>query len=247
LENYEKFQNFHGCKLRMFIVNSLWMRVDNTTKHATGIIPDFFQLMSKKFKFIPKFQSQPRILTKLADVSFDIYRLESFNGPHLHMTTSFLEIKDLILITPGELYTSYEKLWLPFDVTTWTLLCLTFFLAFMAILVIDRLPKFIQAGIYGSDVRSPNLNVISTFFGISQTKIPQTTLARFVLILFIFFCLIFRTCYQSKLFEFMTSEPRRPSPSSVEDLRNMDYIFYIKDDDNYKLFHDMVIIDIKKW
>jgi hypothetical protein len=99
-------------------------------------------------------------------------------------------------ISEAELYSSYEKILLPFDELTWYLLTATFGFAFGAIFVVSRMSRRWQDVVYGEGVRVPAFNVIGTFFGIAQTHLPTTFFARAILILFIGFCLIFRTAYQ---------------------------------------------------
>ena len=125
--------------------------------------------------------------------------------------------------TPSEKYTPYEKFFLPFDLETWILLTVTFMLTFLSIFIVNRLSKSAQSLVYGHKVETPIWNVIRIFFGISQTKLPNKNFPRFILIMFIYFCLVFRTCFQSKFFEFMTSEPRRDPPKSIDDLIERKY------------------------
>jgi hypothetical protein len=178
---------------------------------------------------------------------FDVMIKLVVRGPkdnYFHDTTSFLEIREVIFTTPGELYTSYEKLWLPFDDTIWKYLIISFALAFVAILVINRLPLSVRKSVFGDDPRIPALNVISTFYGIPQFKLPVNNIPRFVLILCVFFCLIFRTCYQSKMFEFMTNNPRRPPPKTVQDLKDKGYQLLL----NYYFYYDEDIFrDKNQW
>lgn len=68
--------------------------------------------------------------------------------------------------------------------------------------------------------------VVGLIFGIGQTRLPDRSFSRFILLLFIWFCLIFQVCFQSKLFEFMTSEPRRPLPKTIQDLIQRNYSMY---------------------
>ncbi|KAL7015544.1 hypothetical protein ACKWTF_016510 [Chironomus riparius] len=157
------------------------------------------------------------------DVYIDVKRISTSLLGFVHFTSTFLEISDVIVATPGERYSSYEKLWLPFDGTTWILLILTFLMAFIGIFVINRMPIFMQQRVYGEKNQTPAINVISAFFGLAHYKLPMRHIPRFILIMFIFFCLIFRTCYQSKLFDFMTSEPRRPPQKSILDLKDKGY------------------------
>jgi len=61
----------------------------------------------------------------------------------------------------------------------------------------------------------PAYNALGIFFGISQTRTPKGLFGRGILILFIWFCLIIRTCYQSMLFELMTGDMRKPLPETI--------------------------------
>ena len=238
-DNYEKFQNFYGCELKFCIVSlengalySLINLNENGDEVASGLIPAVYRMISKINNYKISFQRN----FENADVMSNIVRLESFlNFTTFHMTSTFIELRDIIIATPGELYSPYEKLLLPFDQITWNLLNFTFLAAFVAIFVINRLPKFVQNQVFGENVQNPSLNVISTFFGLAQVKVPKTSCPRFLLILFVFFCLIFRTCYQSKLFEFMTSESRHSPPKTIEDLRDRNYTLYLTDEINRTL------------
>ena len=211
---------------------------------VTGLKPNLFKILASKLNFIPFVRSMENE-TNPPDVFFDIIRLSSFLNGFLHMTASFLQVQDIVLITPGDLYSPYEKLWLPFDDATWTLLLLTFLIAYIAIFIINRLPKFFQERVYGENIKTPALNVISTFFGINLSKLPVKNMPRYIFINFVFFCLIFQTCYQSKLFEFMTTEPRRQSLKTIEELK----------DENYTVYHilpgryveDLIASEKNKW
>ncbi|KAG5677722.1 hypothetical protein PVAND_007454 [Polypedilum vanderplanki] len=133
------------------------------------------------------------------------------------------------LITLNDLYTNYEKLLMPFDLTTWILLAITFFLTFLIIFGTHFCQKWVKTIIFGAGICSPAFNTLGVIFGIAQIKLPKESANRFALALFICFCLIFRCCYQSMLFEFMTSDMRKPLPTSLDDLRKMNYVVVIID------------------
>ncbi|CAG9810907.1 unnamed protein product [Chironomus riparius] len=254
LKNHKKFQNYYGCDLVMLLYEresseklGTFIIDDKSSKIVPfGLTPLIFTLISKKLNFKPYFQPGKLKLKVSVFHSSNEMTLISVNGtikpPNVclevtrfgdlrklvaHSTTNVLQIREIILVTPGELYLPFEKLFLPFDDWTWQLIVLTFLTAFVAIFVINRLPKIFQITIYGENVTTPVLNVVSSFFGISQVKLPDKNFPRFILIMFVMFCLIFRTCYQSKLFELMTSEPRRAPPKSIEDLVDRNYTMYV--------------------
>jgi hypothetical protein len=51
-----------------------------------------------------------------------------------------------------------------------------------------------------------------------MSVLPGRNFARFILMLYLLFCLVLRTAYQGKQFEFMGKEMRRPDPKTVENL-----------------------------
>jgi hypothetical protein len=142
----------------------------------------------------------------------------------------FTEFK--YLVTPNEFYTNYEKLIMPFDMATWVLLWMTFGLTFVIIFVINRMPKKFRVAVYGDRVNMPTYNAVGVFFGIGQTRLPKENFSRILLLLFIWFCLIFRTCHQYM---------RKPLPETLDDLRDQNYTVILHKD-NSKLYNDDVAL-----
>ncbi|CAG9797955.1 unnamed protein product [Chironomus riparius] len=241
LKNYEKFLNFHECELTLLV------RVSdrNTIKSELGSITStIFTIASKNYNFTPTFQlgdfDSEHILhesktdvhlipvshtIRAPNVYFEIIDIKR-KSSRIRTSNSVMDLQYTVLVPPGELFTPYEKLLLPFDFWTWIFVFITFSITFVSIFCINHLPEKIKDVVYGNKVRTPVWNVVGLIFGIGQTRLPDKSFARFIFILFIWFCLIFQVCFQSKLFEFMTSEPRRPSPVSIRDLIDMNYAIY---------------------
>ena len=252
LQNHQKFRNFHTCQLEIFETFGPFLYAKEKVADVSdcvksgrrncssliaeysgdanlqGITLDIFKIMSKIANFSTNFNF---LLGDLAE-----YRNEVNPAIRLHYgqltlvlnsevfsTVSVYNGHYLFALTPAELYTNFEKLWLPFDDFTWIFLLFTFVAAFSAIFVVKFMNVGIRHAFFGRENTTPSWNIIHIFFGISHLKIPKASIPRFILILFILFCLIFRTCYQSKLFEFMTSDMRKPPPKSIEDLIIRDY------------------------
>jgi len=256
LTNYDKFMQYHGCELVLMLpipiesnnvghVSGYCLPNEfNTDYEIHGIAPVIFEIASKFHNYSLGYQPvhiQPEWIFNPSIYSFNLYIINNtykipmvfFQVLTLHIYKPDLRVSNVIvnlnvnmLVTPGEKYTPYEKFLLPFDLSTWIFLGSTFFITFLIIFIINCLSKSTQNLVYGQRVETPLWNVVSIFFGISQTKLPNTIFSRFIFLLFIYFCLIFRTCFQSKFFELMTSEPRRSPPRTVEDVIDRKYNVY---------------------
>lgn len=99
-----------------------------------------------------------------------------------------------LLVSIGESYERFEKLVLPFDYITWIFIILCFIIAYTIKL---------QSFVFGLHIITPELNVEAEFFGQAQTNLPGRNFARYILMLYILFCLIIRTGYQSLQYDFM--------------------------------------------
>jgi hypothetical protein len=142
-----------------------------------------------------------------------------------HLTSTYTEEIYRLVITPSDSYTSYEKLAMPFDKTTWVLLGLTFGAAFAVTVIVNKQSRWIQDIVYGKNVRMPGYNIVSIFFGIGQSKVPMSNFPRIILLLFIWFCLIFRTAYVGVLFELLALDIQRPPPQTLLELIKDSYSF----------------------
>lgn len=237
----EKFKNFHKCvMIYRFPDNVIYRRVrfddflmiDAVAKRSNFTYHSSFMNHQTGVRFIPEYKGAiPKenivleyLLTPSEDQAF--------------ITAYFRNILYVFELTVEAPYTSYEKLFFPFDETIF--LISVFCVAFGVTLIVNQLPKSIQDEIYGENVNTPTMNIVAIFFGIGQTRLPRKNFARIILILFIWFCLIFRTCYQSKLFEFMTSDPRRPSPKSIDDLYDNNFRISTLSLDNFQMLQNMI-------
>jgi hypothetical protein len=218
--------------------------VDQGNLVYRGFFHDFTQVIAKKanftanhqiqmpgtreFQFIP--QNNKVVNTFLTMDCFTLNKMIFSNDGKtqgIHITTPFMSIGFYYLITPNEFYTNYEKLFFAFETYAWISFGLTFGFTLGAILVVNRVQRRIQNVIFGVGIRNPTYNAISIFFGISQAELPRENFARVLLAMFLFLCLIFRTCYQSRMFEFMTSDMRKPLPETIEDIISMEYTVVI--------------------
>lgn len=141
---------------------------------------------------------------------------------YTHITSPICFVHSIFLISPGHELTYFEKLVKPFDVFTWIALAITFFVAFITIFIIYRFPQNVQNYVFGQSVNFPVIGSLQIFFGIGYVHLPERNFGRILFMTFTIYCLIVRTGYQGKMFDFMVSTIRHPVPRTVTELFESD-------------------------
>jgi hypothetical protein len=163
----EKYSNFYGCTLE----------VDQKDK-----------LLYDVLNFTQKVVEQPSEDTPVEFI-FSLLSIEL-----LSFYSSYVLFVDTqkIYIPPGELYGDYEKMFLPFDLSTWIAIGVTIFGSSTAILVIQWISPNNQEIYFGRNNHSPLMEFISIMINGSQVRRVIENVPRIFLLTFIFWSLIFR-------------------------------------------------------
>jgi hypothetical protein len=127
-------------------------------------------------------------------------------------------------VPPGVPLTDLERMFAAFDDETWVGIGLTFALAVIVIQIVNRMSRIVKDFVFGRNIRSPMLNLLDIFINGGQNRSPGRNFSRFILMLFVIWSLIFRTCYQSKMFENLNSDMRRKQVDSIEELLEKNFI-----------------------
>lgn len=144
---------------------------------------------------------------------------DGFHGDIYFITSvPFISESIAFLVPPGEPYTAFEKMILPFDDNVWLAILVTLGFSLSVIQIINFTSEKVQNFVYGRKIQTPTLNFIDIFLNGGQSKVPQRNFARFLLMLFIIWSLIIRTCYQSQYFKFLQADMRKPRINSYEEL-----------------------------
>lgn len=156
LRNREKFRNFHGC---MLIIAQLLGTYVDTDGELHGEIFDIMDIVGKKTNF-----SVYRQLSKITSGVELVPHNERVLVPHMiaeatfysfvtdimDVTTAYETYNIRIMLTQPKLLNSFDKITMPFDLTTWILIIITFLFAFITILFVNQMPNHIQKLVYGS-------------------------------------------------------------------------------------------------
>lgn len=202
-----KYQNIHGCTLTVSspkgrsistqIINTIGQRKNFKTRHETSS-------GSAKTDLIDALSSPSR-LTSSYPFFFD----------HVKLT-----------VPTGEPYSDLEKMFLFFDFETWVAIIVTILIGLVTIQVVNLCSTTVKKFVFGRDIQTPTLNLVSVFLNGGQIKTPGRNFARFLLWLFIVWSLIIRTCYQSELFIHMQADTRKPEIRSVEEMIMLRFTLY---------------------
>jgi hypothetical protein len=126
---------------------------------------------------------------------------------------------------------------LPFDTATWISIGIIFLAAFLSIFVINIANMQSYFHQYSHSISM--LEVFRNFFGIGPARVTNRILGRLVLISFILWCLVIRTSYQSKLFEYTTTPIRKPEMKTLQELRAKNVTLYYPNESGIK--NDMMV------
>jgi hypothetical protein len=227
----EKYENFHNCSLLFnFGTNNLSAKAE-TKEIQKSIHVNYIKKLTETIAEKANFTVlEQRVV---GEISFnETQRTEPVilnclnQDPELYLSMFFMSF---YLAAPlGEEYNCYEKLLLPFDSYVWAFLLLTFGLAFITIFALKFTSVSVRKFVVGSRVNDPLENLTRIFFGVSQTVLPGRNFSRFLTMLFILFCLIFRTVWQAKIFEFMQKDMRKPRVQTYKEMVAKNFTIYQK-------------------
>lgn len=161
----EKFLNFNGCDLSIFGRSHDPLEKTLNTKSAV-----ITYQMDFAIKLMVELQSglnysikiiDPEQEDTIADVSLAVLpmRVVLGNDQTSHPLYPLVSTETFFYVTLTELYTPFEKLFLPFQEDVWLCLILTFAIAVVVIFVLRFVPKKIQRFVIGSRVKTPMMNL----------------------------------------------------------------------------------------
>jgi hypothetical protein len=172
----EKYNNFYGCPLKVggmggfFSTHSLMANALNAT-------PDF--------NFIPNVNVTALALTQSAENQLQYENVFIIDTMYR-----------MIFIPPGEVYSEYEKMWLPFESWTWIAIAAVVVAGFATIFIVKFFSNLHQM-LFGGNNRSPFMNFIDIVINGGQNTNFSENVPRMMLLNMLLWSLIFRQEYSS--------------------------------------------------
>lgn len=158
-----------------------------------------------------------KVIEAEADIGIGGYYLTLARAKFMSFS-QYGDTKIIVVIPPGVPLSAFEKLFSPFNSQTWIVLLVTILCAIALIFIMKFQSKKVQEFIFGKHNRDPYMNMLDIFVNGSQRLDPKRNFSRSLLMIFIIFCFIIRTLYQSGLYKFLQTDQRHSEMHSIDEL-----------------------------
>lgn len=153
-----------------------------------------------------------------ADFTLGMYTITYLRSTFMTASEFYYSVPFILIVPPGANFTAFEKLFRPFQITVWILLLFAFFTAASVITVVKLQTKRVRDFVFGSKNKSPYLNILSVFMGVSMPLLPRKNFARSLLMMFLLFSIVKRTLYQGALFQFIQADDRNKEVQTIDEV-----------------------------
>jgi hypothetical protein len=175
----EKFNNFNGCGMTVlarypqmnyfncfYDIRNIW----HCNGSAAAINVEISKNLNYTFRYLPW-----SLLLGYEPFGYEYdFEIETFSDKRrsdskyilekVFGTERFTTVDEIILISRSAPYSSFHKIFLPFDSEVWHWLIATLVIAIAVICILRFLPRKIQSFVIGSNVQTPLLNLMFVEF-----------------------------------------------------------------------------------
>lgn len=243
----DKANNFHGCVLKVAVFTFapfMIVRKDlQGLDRIEGIDANIIKAIGKSLKFkigvvlsndswgviyLNKTLTGSMKLTSegKANLSIGCNRLRYDKAVVMKYGNSYYSTKAVWMIPPGAELTPLEKLLMPFDKRLWIGILVVFCLSASFVILINAKFKKYTQFLFGYKNRDSGLNIMGIILGVSCHRLPQRNFAKFILMMYVLYCLIIKSCYEGKMFDYLQSEFKHPPKNSMKEMLAKGYTFY---------------------
>lgn len=250
LKNFypNKIKNLKKCEIKIGMSPAdpfNMIEIDNRTNSKTvnGLEVDIIKNLSDELNFHPSFHGpyfdigtifsngssiglmslphEKKVDVIIGGLSLQLERLKYLSRTAFYMTDALI-----LTMPPTSTISSFQKLYMPFDVITWSLIIAIYIMGVIIVTLTRRMSGTVYEFIVGQNVNHPILNMLIAIVGGSQIKLPQKVFSRFILVKFLLFCLVMRALYQGKLFDIMRRNIYEKNAESFDELIDKKFNFY---------------------
>lgn len=170
-----------------------------------------------------------KVISGEVDLIMGMYSLRELRTKFMSYTIPYGSNSMAIIIPPGYRKSTYQLLLRPFENIVWYCFLSTCAFGIIVIIFVKFQSESIRNFIFGTKVKHPLFNMIIILFQGEIAHLPKRNFSRFILTSFILFCMIQRSLYQGSLFQFLQSQNRKKDISSIQEMVDNDFIFYMSE------------------
>lgn len=217
-----KHQNLHGCKMEIGIRENWYGQI------GKKIVESLSKPMNFDVNYIKIRNLEPESFNVTETDIFWPIELPFIHGYSYNFApgVSFMFTQFTFAVPPGELYTPIEKMFIMFDLELWIAIIVTLLIAIVVIQIINKLPGKVRNYVFGRNVTTPTLNLQATFLTGAPSKSPGRNFARFLLMMFVLWSLVIRTCYQSKLYQYLQADLRKSRVRTIKEMLDQNFTIF---------------------
>jgi hypothetical protein len=223
----DKFKNFHNCTLDVRYADELTNHIGTMIFNTLAERLNFFMNRINMSAYDLAGVRNEEVLTENVGIQ-DLLNIEAGVSSAIYFDSM------TFVVPPGKPLTDLERMFAAFDDETWIGIGVTFAIAVVVIQIVKFTRDKVKDFVFGSKIRAPMLNLFDIFINGGQNREPDRNFSRFILMLFIIWSLIFRTCYQSMMFENLSSDLRRSRISSIEELKEKGFTLLFEEGDRFR-------------
>ena len=167
------------------------------------------------------------VLTERVNLTLGRFAIRGDRNLVMKSSRSYYTVRMVLAVPAGREYTPFEKLFRPFSRSVWVLVTLYLLAGMVVIGTVQLLHRpAVRDFVYGRGVSTPVLNLLNVLFGGAVVQLPMRNFARTLLFLWMYYCLVVRTCYQGSLYEYLQERKNFSPLQTVDALVRNDYRFY---------------------
>ena len=216
----KKYRNFHGCKL---VINTL------KGENAKLMKLIFSSILNATVIAVPRENAK---LDSCAECDLTTETTTFAQNFKLLSNPIYYEIWTFA-VPPGEPYTELGRMLMIFSSEVYIAIVVILAIGVTITLVLNCVSLKIKNFIVGRNIESPTMNLVQIFMTGGQVRTPGRDFARFLVILFIVWSLIIRTCHQSMLFQLLQADLRKPTIKTLDELLKSEMTLHDQIDDEF--------------
>lgn len=162
-----------------------------------------------------------------SDMVIGTYFLQENRALFMDYTDAYFIMPEMVIVPGGAPFTSVENLLRPFSLTVWLMCIATVIVGYSFNIFFKFLPKTLKV------VISDRKNLLSlhdfcaVIFGEAVNKTPKRSPARFFLIALTMFCLVMRTVYLARMFNFFEAGHNKTIAKDFEDMAEREFKLFM--------------------